>query len=285
MTIKTILAEITGNAADETVLETARQVAERHGGHITALHVKRDMIEPAWDAGAVDYGPIIDILQQEAKKREGAARRRFEDWKKAHRLTEKAEPPAGKKATVSFVAQSGIARGLLTDEGRVADLTIMLRPEIAPADTSGEFETFLFDTGRPVLLLPAKSDGDLYKHIVVAWDGSIEAARAVALAMPLLEEAEKVSVYTGGDQPRARSGKPAADLVKHLAWHDIEVGIAPVDRKADSVGADLLAACKKTKASLLVMGAYHHSRLRQVVLGGVTHHVLQNAKIPLLMTH
>lgn len=283
--IKTILAEVTGNAADETVLETARQVAERHGGHITALHVKRDMLEPTWDAGAVDYGPIIDILQQEAKKRETVARRRFEDWKKRNRLTEKAEPPGGKKPTISFVAQSGIARGLLTDEGRVADLTVMLRPEIAPADTSAEFETFLFDTGRPVLLLPTKFDADLYKHVLVAWDGSIEAARAVALAMPFLEEAEKVSVYTGGDQPATRSGRPAADLVKNLAWHDIKVGIAPVDPKASSIGADLLNACRKTKASLLVMGAYHHSRLRQVVLGGVTRHVLANAKLPLLLTH
>lgn len=285
MTIKTVLAEITGNAADETVLETALQVAERHGAHITVLHVKRDMLEPAWDAGMVDYGPIIDILQQEAKKHEGAARRRFEDWRKRHRLAEKAEPPGAKRPTVSFVAQSGIARGRLTDEGRVSDLTVMMRPEIAPADTSTEFETFLFETGRPVLLVPAKSAGDVYKHVMVAWDGSLEAARAVALAMPFLEEAEKVSVYTGGDQASPRSGKPAADLVKHLAWHDIKVGIAASSPKAESVGADLLDSCRKAKANLLVMGAYTHSRLRQVVLGGVTRHVLANAKLPLLMTH
>ena len=285
MTIKTVLAEVTGNAADEAVLETALAVAEGAGAHITVLHVKRDMLDPTWDAGMIDYGPIIDILQQEAKKHEGTARRRFDDWKKRHRLVEKAEPPGGKKPTVTFLAQSGIARGLLTDEGRVSDITIMLRPEIAPADTSAEFETFLFDTGRPVLLLPGKATADLYKHVVVAWDGSLEAARAVALAMPLLEQAEKVSVYTGGDQPRTRSGKPAADLVKHLAWHGIPVGVAPTSAKADSIGADLLDSCRKVKASLLVMGAYHHSRFRQIVLGGVTRHVLANAKLPLLMTH
>jgi nucleotide-binding universal stress UspA family protein len=285
MTIKTVLAEVTGNAADEAVLETARELAERHGAHITVLHVKHDMLEPAWDAGMVDYGPIIDILQQEAKKHEAAARRLFEDWRKRHRLAEKDEPPGGKRPTVSFLVQGGIARGRLTDEGRVSDITVMMRPEIAPADISAEFETSLFETGRPVLLVPAKSAGDLYKHVMVAWDGSIEAARAVALAMPFLEEAEKVSVYTGGDQPSARSGKPAAALVKHLAWHDIKVGIAATNPKAESVGIDLLESCRKVKATLLVMGAYHHSRLRQVVLGGVTHHVLANAKLPLLMTH
>jgi nucleotide-binding universal stress UspA family protein len=285
MTIRTILAEVTGNAADETVLDSALQVAERHGAHIRVLHVKHDMIDPVWDAGMVDYGPIIDVLQQEAKKRESTARRRFEDWRKRHRLAEKAEPPAAKRPTVSFIAQSGIARGLLTDQGRVSDLTIMLRPEIAPADTSAEFETSLFDTGRPVLLVSGKSTADLHTHVMVAWDGSLEAARAVALAMPLLEEAEKVSVYTGGDQPSARSGKPAADLVKHLAWHGIKTGIAATNPKADSIGADLLDSCRKAKATMLVMGAYHHSRLRQVVLGGVTRHVLANAKLPLLLTH
>jgi nucleotide-binding universal stress UspA family protein len=285
MTIKTILAEVTGNAADEAVLESALQVAEKHGAHITVLHVKRDQLEPAWDAGMVDYGPIITILQQEAKKHEAAARRRFEDLRKRHRLAEKAEPPGGNRPTVAFRAESGISRGRLTDAGRVADLTIMLRPEIAPADTSTDFETFLFETGRPVLLLPAKSDGKLFQHIMVAWDGSLEAARAVALAMPFLEEAAKVSVYTGGDQPSARSGKPAADLVKHLAWHGIKTGIAATNPKAASVGADLLESCRKGKANLLVMGAYTHSRLRQIVLGGVTRHVLANAKLPLLMTH
>ena len=285
MSIKTVLAEVTGNAADDSVLDMALAVADKGGAHITVLHVKRDMLDPAWDAGMVDYGPIIDVLQQDAKKRETAARKRFEDWRKRHRLAEKAEPPGGKKPTVSFLAQSGIARGLLADEGRVSDIMIMLRPEIAPADTSAEFETFLFETGRPVLLVPAKSSGELFKHVVVAWDGSLEAARAVALAMPLIEAAEKVSVYTGGDQPNPRSGKPAADLVKHLAWHGLPVGIAPANAKADSIGADLLDSCRKVKASLLVMGAYTHSRLRQVVLGGVTRHVLANAKLPLVMTH
>ena len=285
MTIKTVLAEVTGNAADETVLESARIVGERHGAHITVLHVRRDQFDPTWDAGMVDYAPIIDVLQQEAKKREAAAVKRYGDWRKRHRIAEKAEPPGGKRPTASFIVESGIARGRLTDYGRVADLTLMLRPEIAPADTSAEFETFLFDTGRPVLLLPAKTDDRLYEHVMVAWDGSLEAARAVALAMPFIEEAEKLSVYTGGDQPSVRSGKPAADLVKHLAWHGLEVGIAPNNPKADSIGIDLLDACRKSKASLLVMGAYSHSRLRQIVLGGVTRHVLANAKLPLLMTH
>src|SRR3954471_19087759 len=143
MTIKTVLAEVTGNAADEAVLGTALQVAERHGAHITVLHVKRDQLEPTWDAGMVDYGPIITILQQEAKKHEAAALRRFEDWRKRNRLAEKAEPPGGNRPSVAFHAESGIARGRLIDAGRVADLTIMLRPEIAPADTSADFETFL----------------------------------------------------------------------------------------------------------------------------------------------
>ena len=285
MTIRTVLAEVTGNASDETVLETALTVADRHAAHITVLHVRRDQLEPAWDAGMVDYGPIIDLLQQDAKKRETAARRRFEDWRKRHRLAEKAAPPGGRRPTVAFLSESGIALGRLTDAGRVSDLTIMLRPEIAPADTSAEFETFLFDTGRPVLLLPAKTDGRLFEHVMVAWDGSLEAARAVALAMPFIETAGKVSVYTGGDQADARSGRLAAELVKHLAWHGLKPRIAPNNPKAASIGADLLDSCRKGKASLLVMGAYSHSRLRQIVLGGVTRHVLANARLPLLMTH
>lgn len=285
MSIRTILAEITGDASDETVLEAARIVAETHGAHITVLHLKRDQLMPSWDTGMVDYAPVIEILQQEAKKHAAAAQRHFEAWRKSHRLALKDEPPGGKRPTVAFRAESALTSSAISDVGRVSDLTVMLRPEISPADTTSDFETALFDTGRPVLLVPAKAEPKLYQHVMVAWDGSLEAARAVALAMPMLEQAQMVSIFTGGDQPDRASAGAAAALAKHFAWHGITVRIAPSSKKAESVGADLLDSCRKSKASLLVMGAYTHSRLRQVVLGGVTRHVLANAKLPLLMTH
>jgi nucleotide-binding universal stress UspA family protein len=285
MTIKTILAEISGNATDDAVLEGAWAVAETHGAHITVLHLKRDQLAPTWDPGMVDYTPVVELLQDEAKKHEATAKKRFEAWRARHRLAIKAEPPGSRRPTVAFHVESDLMSNFLTDAGRVSDLTVMLRPEISPADTSTDFETSLFETGRPVLLVPGKLDGRLYQNVMVAWDGSLEAARAVALAMPLLEQAEKVGVFTGGDQPDRADGRAAAALVTHLKWHGIAARVATTNPRAKSVGEDLLDSCRKSKASLLVMGAYTHSRLRQIVLGGVTRHVLANAKLPLLMTH
>ena len=135
-----------------------------------------------------------------------------------------------------------------------------------------------------MLVAPPGGTDDFGKHIAISWNGSAQAARAVGSALEMITRAEKVTVLTA--ESARTSAARAPELVAYLEWHRI----AP-DTRTFSIegrqpgGADLLAECVRIGADLLVMGAYTHSRVRQLILGGVTRHVLEEAEIPLFMAH
>ena len=145
------------------------------------------------------------------------------------------------------------------------------------------FDAAVFGSGRPALLVPENLAFDMTDHIMIAWNGSLEASRAVLGAMPLLHLANRVSIFA--EPQYDAEGVDSADLVESLSWHGIRAH--PVVRQANgySTGAALIDAATKQEATLIVMGAYTHSRLRQSFLGGVTKHLLAHALIPLLMSH
>jgi nucleotide-binding universal stress UspA family protein len=142
-------------------------------------------------------------------------------------------------------------------------------------------EAVLLDSGRPLLIVPPGGAADFGGPVAVAWNGSVEASRAVAAAMPFLLAAPRVTVVAVGedDQPAAL----AQGLARFLAWHGLQAETKAVRAGEEGVGSALLAALGD--AGLLVMGAYTHSRFRQLVFGGVTRHVLANAGLPVLVSH
>ena len=148
--------------------------------------------------------------------------------------------------------------------------------------SSDALHAVLFDSGRPVLLSPAVAPRSIGRRICVRWNGTAESSAAVQAAIPWMKRAEVVRILTSEDYQRR--GPVAADLAAYLALHDIEADIAtfrPIDK---SVGAGLLGAAREFGSDLLSMGAYSHSRLRQLILGGVTRHILENADLPVLMS-
>lgn len=144
----------------------------------------------------------------------------------------------------------------------------------------------VFDSGRPVLVYRA---GGLPKAklgpVVVAWDGSRNAARALSDALPILARAEKVRVLTVVNEKPAAVAGQAAEAVRHLRAHDIEAVIDEVDGVGTPIGPSLDAYLARTPCDLLVMGAYGHSRARELILGGATEHMLHDPKVPLLLAH
>jgi nucleotide-binding universal stress UspA family protein len=118
-------------------------------------------------------------------------------------------------------------------------------------------------------------------HVVIAWNGSLEASRAVLSAMPLLHLAGRVSIFAA---PQHES-VDAAELAESLSWHGIRAHQVPGPRDENSTGAALVSAAVEQQATMIVMGAYTHSRRRQSFLGGVTRHLLTHAPVPLLMSH
>jgi len=170
---------------------------------------------------------------------------------------------------------------------RTRDLTLT---PIGPAVLADRdlAETILFASGRPVVVYPEAADltaGESFTCVTVAWDGGRAAARAVADALPILQSAGEVRIFTAlGDKPQAIRGT-AGDLVRHLRTHGIE---AVVDERLDhdrSIGCRLADYVAEVKPDLLVMGAYGHARLREFVLGGATEAVLRDPPCPVLLSH
>ncbi|MFQ5619515.1 MAG: universal stress protein, partial [Rhodospirillales bacterium] len=141
----------------------------------------------------------------------------------------------------------------------------------------------LFETGRPVLVAPPSAPAVLGRKVAISWNGSAQAARAVAAALPYIMRSDGVVILTVESDRTSASAAP--ELAAYLAWHGVRAEtkfFSPTNR---SIGAALLKECADAGADLLVMGAYTHSRMRQLILGGVTRHVLAEATVPLFMAH
>ena len=126
--------------------------------------------------------------------------------------------------------------------------------------------------------------GAIGRNIAIAWNGSAEAGRAVAVALPLLARAGSVTILSVAEDDRTRE-LPAGELSAYLAWHGITARSRTLPGATSHAGEALMAECRDVGADLLVMGAYTHSRLRQLILGGVTRHVLHHAALACLMCH
>jgi nucleotide-binding universal stress UspA family protein len=171
---------------------------------------------------------------------------------------------------------------LLVDYARLRDLTIM--PE---SDDRWYAEAVIFGSGRPTLILPRNPRSATFAlgTVVVAWDFSRAAARAVADSLPLLERAANVRVVCVLNEKRLDRKLSAEDLSGNLSRHGVDVTLDQIDAKGRAIGEVLESYVAAHAADLLVMGAYGHSRLREFVLGGATRSLLSKPPLPILFSH
>ena len=174
---------------------------------------------------------------------------------------------------------------LLVEYSRLRDLTIVPVPE---GDYLHQWyaESVIFGSGRPTVVLPhgrKRSFG--LDTVIVAWDFSQPATRAIADAMPILEKAKRVCVLTVIKEKAIDTRRSGAELAKHLARHGVDVVLDEVDAKGRSIGDAFEAHVTYRNADLLVMGAYGHSRLREFVLGGATKSMLTRPPAPIFLSH
>jgi nucleotide-binding universal stress UspA family protein len=170
---------------------------------------------------------------------------------------------------------------------RLRDLTIVPVPEGDYID-QWYAESIIFDSGRPTVVLPytRKRTGSFaLETVIVAWDFSRPATRAVADAMPILEKAKRVCVLTVTKEKSIDTRRSGAELAKHLARHSVEVVLDEVDAKGRSIGDVFEAHLTYRNANLLVMGAYGHSRIREFILGGATKRMLTRPPLPIFLSH
>ena len=286
MAIRKLLLPLTGTAAGESALATALVVARLWNAHVLALHVRVDSRDVAPLAGEGLSGAMIEEMmsatEKESSDRAHAVHGVFDRFV-AREQVSVAEPKySNPQATASFVAVTGREEDIVAQQARLADLTIVPHPESGDdVSSSDALHAVLFDSGRPVLIAPHTPPASIGTRVAIAWNGTAESASAVQAAMPWLQRAQAVRVLSA--EGYQRRGPEAQDLAEYLALHGVNVEVAtflPVER---SVGLGLLKAAGDFGADLLCMGAYSHSRLRQLILGGVTRAVLERSNLPVLM--
>jgi nucleotide-binding universal stress UspA family protein len=282
--IRTIFVPLAAELSGETLLDAALTVAKRVNSHICALFIMPnpdttfaylpDMILAA--------GVTREVIGREMKEAAVVERDRFVDWRNRNDVPEAASVRLD-SCFATWSEQMGEIETLVTRYGRLSDLIMVQRPTPGFVHAQRCFDAAVFGSGRPTLVVGEKLPFDMTDHVIIAWNGSLEASRAVLGAMPLLHLASRVSIFAAPQY--ADEGVDPADLIDALRWHGIRAHPVVGPKDDNSVGAALVSAAAEQQATLIVMGAYTHSRLRQSFLGGVTRHLLGHAPIPLLMTH
>lgn len=294
MTIHTIFVAVSGGSASRGAVELACRLARRYEAHVEGFHVRADPRDAVLAFGDGFGTPVVgDLMERTAQEVADAAARARQMFDKAiagHGVAMRADPPAPQpgtkpafKATAAWQEETGFAGELVPRRARLFDLVVLGRSDrVVDAPHSDVLEDTVMRCGRPVLLAPARTPEDLGTTVAIAWNGSAEAARAVAGALPFLAHAKKSIVLTAGDADTAEG----TALVQALAWRGIAATtrhLAPVS--GVNIGEQLLAAARDDSADMLVMGGYGKAPWREFLLGGATRQVVGTSLLPILIAH
>jgi nucleotide-binding universal stress UspA family protein len=289
MTLASILAVIDGRNGSEAVLEAALALGKNFASAVELLHVEAGPEAALPMLGENVTGAVVEQVMQsiesEIEQRIAEAKRLYATHCVAAGLQVidgEAAAPAG-RFSVRFKHVTGHEPDEVAARGRLADLVLVARPSAEGAGGDPRtLEAAMFDTGRPVLMVPPGPRGSLGAKIALAWNDSRESARAAAAALPLLRKAGRVVILSAR---RGDTDAKPSQLARYLALHGIEAETWAFTPKQDPIGMELLVQAAEAGADLLVMGAYGHSRLREFILGGATRSVVAETAIPVLMAH
>lgn len=289
MTWARLLAAVDGGSGSEAVVRAALALGQAFAARVELLHVEVPeedaipVVAEGMAAGALEQ--LVEGMREQREARAKVADELYE------RLCVKAGVPTAEpdgpaqpgNFRVAYRRVLGREADEVASRGRLADLVIVAGATSDVADTySPALEAAIFETGRPLLMVPEAAPEAAGRAIAIAWDGTLGAARSASAALPLLRRAEKVIVLTA-DMEKAGT-KPSA-LADYLAEHGIATETWAFLPKDGPLGELILAEAEEAGADMLAMGAYGHSRLREMVLGGVTRSITAKAKIPVFMAH
>jgi nucleotide-binding universal stress UspA family protein len=280
--MKRILAVLWGDDDGDVVLGSAFEVARLFGARVVGIYVRPPAGEfiPSGDFGMALSQDYLDRLHRESAAKAARLRAAFQET--AARLGIKpgdVGAPGGVSA--EWVEAEGSAAMFIGSFGRVFDLIVLRKPDPKiSAETEILLEAALFESGRPILVVPKAAPLPAGATMVIAWNGSTETASVLALGMPLLEKAGKVAVVSveGGMVP----GPSGADVAQYLQTHGIAATVRHVQPEGVIPGEAFLRETARLEGHLMFKGAYTQSRLRQLVFGGATRHILSHAQIPVL---
>ena len=280
MSVKSLLLYLGDAEGSAKEVEAGVDLAGRFGAHMIGLHIAPEPVFPSFVMGQLPRGALE--AQQKAMEARGA-----EAAAAFRSACDKAGVSSELREARAFVEDIPAGVG---QQARYADLLLLSQhnPD-APRPGGGSLlERTVLSSGAPALIVPYIGAPKNYgRRVLLAWDGSREAARAVKDAMPFLEAAEKVTVLCINPKKDAvgHSHEPGADIAHFLARHGVKAEAKHVTSGGVGIGETLLSRMSDEGSDLLVMGAYGHSRLSELILGGVTRTILEHMTVPVLMSH
>jgi nucleotide-binding universal stress UspA family protein len=278
--MKTILVPVENHDRTEAILSTALAYARNFASSLTgfALAPATTPFLAADVIGAsVIYEPLAEFDEESAHK----ARSAFERFMTGHAVKRGTAGEAPGWTWRNDVLPGDHMVGHL---GRIFDITVVGRPEArVSGPRAATLDAALFDSGRPILIAPPKAPDVVGRRILIAWNRSTETARTVALAMPLLKQADEVVVLSVEGSHVA--GPTGEDLISYLRAHGRSARALSVDPGKRGAGVAILEEARALGCDLVIKGAFTQSRLRQIIFGGATQHILTETDMPVFMAH
>ena len=279
--MKTLLVPTQHIATMKSALETALLLARRTGAYIEGFPLRT--VIPPYVVAELTAGLSMSAYDTQRDEETAELRRLFEGFMQEHGV-----PPSGTAAErpcFGWLATAPEDESFIGSHGRSFDATVISRLD---AESTGlqrrAIEAALFESGRPVLLTPPAAVKQIATNVMIHWNGSTEQARTNAFAMPLLQLADKVTVLTvvGGQEV---PGPSADDILRQLQHNGIAARPIRVKLGDRETGEAVLDAARAEGCDLLIKGAFTRNRLRQMIFGGATSHIMEHADLPVLMAH
>ncbi len=288
MSIRKILVPLAGADRDQVALESSAVAARHLGAHVEALFVRPDPSDAMPFVGEGIAGPVVqDILVAARDAADQAAARARTQVKTLSEqsglpVVETPQGPGG--SSLSFTEDMGPFGEVVAAHSLLSDIITFVTPKADEGyGFSDALQQCLMSNGQPIFLVPESTIASVGRHVTIGWDGSAEASHAVRGALPFLHAANRIDIMTVTGGPKETTKlDPLAD---YLAYHGLECTEHVVDPEGHPVGEVLMGHAQGNGSDLVVMGGYGHSRIRELILGGATRHVIHNASVPVLLAH
>lgn len=288
LNVKKILVPVQGTALVDTTLTTAYLLSQSYDAHLAVLHIRPDKkdIIPLTGEGlsGTMIEEVMNIAEHEGSKRLKFAHNIFDEFIDRNHI-KMINPEAGRAAetgkTASFIVETGRENEVATYWSRLSDVTVVAHPDSGENISSSEMlHALLFESGRPVVIAPKEKPTSVGKRICIAWNGSAESAAALHSSLRWMDNAEKIAILYSDDYEKR--GLDIKDVADYIKFYGVDVELCQM--KGDkNTGENMIGACTDFNADLLCMGAYSHPRWKQIILGGVTSYMLDNANLAVLM--
>jgi nucleotide-binding universal stress UspA family protein len=287
MAFRTILVPIRGDGRGEAVLDHACALGRHFNAHIRAVHCKPRAMD------LIPFGVAVPALVRDQISSSAASitddeverlKSLFDAYVEKNSIKIcTSRPPEHDTLTISWSVTDGKQADIIGVWGRLASVVAVAQPDRDTNLGHQTLEAALLNTGRPVLLCPKTPVTSLGNNVAIAWNGSAESARAIAMCGSIIAEANSVTVLTAEDADNLELS--AEDLILHLLDHGIEATAKAVTSKNSTLGESLLKAAKDSGSDVIIMGAYGRSRGRAMVMGGVTQWIIDHTDCPILLVH